>query len=169
MCTFAKLSCLAFLALTATIFLPSTVSAQKAETGLVLSVVPNNYNINLTAGKDNQLTLDVRNAGPATATNIRMSADMPEGWQVTFAPPTISTLGVGKNQTVEVNIKPDIAAARTGYTITLIAQANEIQQSFPLYVNVTEASFWIWIGLGLAIIIIGVFVFIFLRFGRQKA
>jgi uncharacterized membrane protein len=166
---FVRFYCPACLALTAILLLPSVAVAQPVETGLVLNILGNNYNIDLAAGQDNQVQLNIRNAGPTTATNIRLSADTPRGWQISFIPSTIASLEVGKNQTVEMHIKPDATAARTGYNITVIAQANETQQSQMLYVNVAEASFWLWIGGGLGLVIIGVFVFIFLRFGRQKS
>lgn len=166
--TFFKLSWLVFSALIITLLLPSVLIAQTVETGLVLTVLPNNFNIDLTAGKDNLLELDIRNAGPTLVTNIRLSSDKPEGWEVDIIPSTIAMLDVGKNQTVEVHIKPDIAAARTGYNVTLIALANETQQSQTLYVNIAESSFWVWVGGALVIVVIGVFVFIFLRFNRQR-
>jgi uncharacterized membrane protein len=164
-----KINWLILLALIISMLLPSFASAQNVETGLVITVLPNNFNIDLTAGKDNLLALDIKNAGPTIATNIRLTVfDKPEGWEVNFVPSTISSLGIGKNQTVEVHIKPVVSAARTNYSITLIAQANETQQSQTLYVNVAEGSFWIWIGGALAIVIVGAFVFIFIRSNRQK-
>jgi uncharacterized membrane protein len=167
--TYLKLSWLVFLVILITILVPSFAFAQNVQTGLILTVLPNNFNIDLTAGKDNLLALDIKNAGPTSATNIRLSADKPEGWEVNFVPPTVASLDVGKNQTVEIHIKPDVAAARTGYNITLVAQANETQQSQTLYVNVAEGSFWIWVGGGLGIVIIAVFIFIFMRSNRQRS
>jgi uncharacterized membrane protein len=170
---FLKISRFIFSAIFLILLLPCSVYAQKGQpagpTGLVLTVLPNNYNINLSAGKDNLLALDIKNAGPNKVTNIRISSDKPEGWEINFVPSTISELEVGKNQTVELHIKPDISASRTGYSINILAQANETQQSQTLFVNITEASFWIWIGAAIAVIIIGVFVFIFLRSSRQRA
>jgi uncharacterized membrane protein len=165
---YSKIIWFAFVAIMVASICPAMSSAKTVETGLILTFLPNNSNVNMTAGKDNLLTLNIKNAGPNTATNIRLSADKPEGWQVNFVPSIISSLDADKNQTVEVHIKPDSTAARTGYSITIFAQADETQQSQYIYVNITEASFWIWIGGALAILIGAAFVFIFLRSNRQK-
>ncbi len=131
-----------------TLLLPQVALAQKETTDLAMTLVSGNYYNRVTAGKDNTFFLELRNTGSTALTNIRLSADKPEGWVVEFSPTQIGYLAAGSLQTVEVNVRPDSKASKTDYQITLIAEANEIRKVSPIWVTVQSTSFWLWVGGG---------------------
>ncbi len=126
------------------------------------------YNNEATAGQDNKFFLEVRNTGTKSITNIRLSAEEPEGWIIEFKPAEISYLSSGSVETVDVNIKPVSKAIKEGYQVTFIAEANEIRKGQSFWVTVKPAQFWIWIWIVAGVVVVAGFVFIFLRFGRQQ-
>ncbi len=147
-----------------------TASFWPIDLTLALTCGDYRYYNEATAGKDNQFFLEVRNTGSKAVTNIRLSADKPEGWVIEFKPAVIDYLGAGSLQTVDVNIKPDRTAVKRGYSFTLIAEANEIRKVEQTWVTVvgTPRSFWLWVGGIVGFIVVAAFVAIFLRFGRQQ-
>jgi len=152
-------------ALTVTLFLQPTLS--QASTDLTLILKPD-YNNGVTAGKDNILFLEIKNSGTQTITNIRLSADQPEGWNIEFTPDYIESLSPRSLQTVTINIRPPTNAIRGYQTINIIATANEITKAESLYINVKKASFWIWIIIGVSLVIVAIFIYVFMRLNRQK-
>lgn len=153
----------------ATILLPGAVLAQEGRTDLILSVVwaGKHYN-EVTAGKDNAIFLEVRNTGNRSITNIKLSADKPEGWAIEFRPAKIDYLGPGSLQTVDVNIKPSGKTAKGEYRVTFVAEANEIRKVENFWVRVEAASSWLWVGAIVAAMVVAAFVVIFVRSGRQQ-
>ena len=140
--------------------------AQGEKTDLTLRLVGNYYS-EVKAGKDNNFFLEVRNTGTRAITNIRLSADKPEGWVVEFRPGAIDYLGANSVQTVDVNIKPAAKANKREYSLTLIAEANEIRRVESVWVRVASASYWLWVGVIVAAIVVAGFVVIFIRLSRQ--
>jgi len=151
---------------TAVIFPPRTM-AQGEKIDLSLSLVPYNYYQKVKPGKDNKFYLEVRNRGNQLITNIRLSADKPEGWTVEFKPSEYSSLSAGTVQTSELSIVPAAKAQRGEYQVTFIADATETRRVITSSFTVESNSLWLKIGAVTAFIVAGVFVFIFLKFGRQ--
>jgi uncharacterized membrane protein len=146
---------------------PCSLLAQAEKTALTLRIASDNYYDNLTAGQEKTIFLEIGNNGTTELTNIRLSADSPKGWTVKFSPNLIDKLAAGSFQTVDVILKPAANAAKGGYNITLIAEANETRSATGYFVNMQSSSLlWVWIGIGLAALVVAGFVFIFLRFGR---
>lgn len=153
--------------LMAMLLLPQPNLAQERKVELALTLLP--YRAEAKAGEDNTFFLEVRNIGSRAITNIRLSSVKPEeGWVIDFNPGEIAHLAPGSLQTVDVNIKPPSSAAKGGYSITVIAEANEIRQVESIWVSVKTASFWLWIGAGIVLAVIAGFIFVFMRSGRQK-
>lgn len=149
---------------------PCPILAQVEKTDLTLRMVPDSYYNRITAGKDKAIFLDLEigNTGNKAITNIRLYADLPEGWTVEFRPGLIDYLGPGSFETVDVIIRPVSNAAKGEYTVALIAEAKETRRMTSIFVSVESASlFWVWVGVGVAALIVAGFVFIFVRFGRQ--
>jgi uncharacterized membrane protein len=147
---------------------PCSILAQAEKTDLTLIVVSDGYYNRITAGKDKTIFLEIGNTGNKAITNIRLYADLPEGWTVEFRPGLIDYLGPGSFQTVDILLRPADNAAKGEYAVALIAEANETRRVTSIYVRVESASlFWVWVGIGIAALVIAGFVFIFIRFGRQ--
>ncbi len=150
------------------ILLPQPLLAQKEKTDLTLTVFPRDYNNEVKVGEDNKLFLEIRNNGTIAVTRIRLSADKPEGWTIEFKPGEIDYLGAGSVQTVDLIIRPDSKATKGGYTVTIIAEANEIRKVTNVWLTVKSSSFWLWLGVTVGAIVVAVFVFIFVRLSRQE-
>ncbi len=152
----------------AAILSPCSILAQAEKVDLTLRLVSDSYYNKITAGKDKTIFLEVGNNGKKGITNIRLYADLPEGWNVEFRPGLIDYLGPGSFQAVDVILRPAGNAAKGEYTVALIAEANETRRVTSIFVRVESASlFWVWVGAGVAALVIAGFVIIFMRFGRQ--
>lgn len=143
--------------------------AQERQIDLTLRLVSHRYNIEATAGKDNNFFLEVNNVGNKAITDINLSSDKPEGWVIDFKPARLDYLGPSSLQTVNVNIKPPGNVGRGRHEINFIAEANEIRKVRRFWVTVKTASLWVWVGVGGVLIVIIAFVLIYMRFGKQKS
>jgi uncharacterized membrane protein len=151
------------------ILLPRPTLAQGEKIDLTLTLVPGDYYNEVKVGEDKRFFLEVNNSGNKAITNIRLSSEKPDGWVIDFRPAVIYYLGSGSVQTVDINIKPDSKTTKGTYTVTLIAEANEIRKVRSVWLTVEAPStFWLWIGAIIGAIVVAGFVFIFLHFGRQQ-
>jgi len=147
---------------------PCAILAQDEKVDLNLRLVSDSYYNRITAGKDKTIFLEIGNTGKKEITNIRLYADLPEGWSAEFRPGLIDYLGPGSFQAVDIILRPADNTAKGDYTVALIAEANETRRVTSIFVRVESASlFWVWIGAGVAALVIAGFIFIFIRFGRQ--
>jgi uncharacterized membrane protein len=150
------------------ILLPCSVWAQAEKVDLTLRLVSNGYYNKITAGEEKTIYLEVGNNGKKDITNIRLYADLPEGWTVEFRPGLIDYLGPGSVQAVDVILRPVGNAAKGEYSVALIAEANETRRATSIFVRVeSESLLWVWVGGGIAALVIAGFIFIFMRFGRE--
>jgi len=147
---------------------PAVLLAQEAKVDLSLRMLPDYYYKEVAPGEDNALFMEIRNNGNKEITNIRFDSDKPEGWVVDFKPDSISYLGAGSSQTVDVKVIPSRDTGRGEYNLTFIAEANETRTATSTMLRVENgSSFWLWVGLGVAALVIAGFVIIYRRFGRQ--
>jgi len=147
---------------------PCAILAQDEKVDLTLRLVSDSYYNRITAGKDETIFLEIGNTGKNRITNIRLYADLPEGWSAEFRPVLIDYLDPGSFQAVDVILMPAGNTAKGEYTVALIAEANETRRVTSIFVRVESASlFWVWVGVGVAALVIAAFIFIFIRFGRQ--
>ena len=148
---------------------PTVLLAQEAKIDLSLSLLSRSYYKEVTSGEDNTLYMEIRNNGDKEITNIRFDSDKLEGWVVEFTPGSISYLGAGSSQTVDVNVIPSLDTDRGEYNLTFLAEANETRTVTSIMLRVENGfSFWLWVGIGLAALVIAGFVIVYLRFGRQE-
>lgn len=150
--------------------LPFSALAQETAS-LVLTLSPGSYSHDVTAGKDNLFSLNIRNNGEITVTDIRLSASAPEGWTVRFTPDSIGSLIAGSSQWVDVNIRPSGTVAKGYYYdgLSITAAANEVVVVKAVQVNVEKGVFWMWLGGGVGVVVISAFVFVYIRFDKQRS
>ncbi len=149
------------------VLLAGPVAAQEPKRDLILTYSPGSFLYEVKPGQANLVYLEVRNAGTETITNIKLTADKPEGWTVTFTPGEIASLAGGDFRTVDVSITPDRAAGRGNYPVTFIATANEMRRVMTVSLRVESGtSVWLWAGVVLAAIVVAGFIFIFIRSNR---
>lgn len=150
-------------------FLASPVGllSQEDKVDLSLRILPGYHYRDVIPGEDNTLFMEVRNNGDKEITDIKFDSDKPEGWVVDFKPGSISYLGAGSSQTVDVNIIPSRNTSRGEFNLTLLAEANETRTATSTMLRVENgSSFWLWVGLGVAALVTAGFIVIFLHFGR---
>jgi uncharacterized membrane protein len=137
-------------------------------TDLFLTLLPFGYEVDATAGEDNRFFLELRNAGTTTITDIQLSSDHPDGWEIELVPGSLDTLGAGSLQTVGLNIRPAANASRGDHQVSIIATANEITKVQSFVVDVQLASHWLWVLLAAAIVAVAAFVIVFVFVGRRR-
>jgi uncharacterized membrane protein len=125
----------------------------------------------ITAGRDNPLTLTLTNTGTEPITDIQLSVpDAPARWTVTLDPGEIAMLEPGSSQNVTLTFRPHGMArreSRRGFTVW----ANSAEQQFPGFICVDvrlgALRLWSTVGLGLAVVVL--FGAIFLHYERRAS
>lgn len=129
------------LALMPILFLVQPALAQQRETDMALRLVPNRSGaIEVEAGKDTPLFLEVNNLGTNVLTDIKLSSDKGGGWVIDFKPSVISSLNPKSLQTVNVNIRPPANVTRGNQSLNIIAEAKEIRKVENFTVTVKVAA-----------------------------
>jgi uncharacterized membrane protein len=155
------------LGLTVLIF-PGQVLAQGDRAGLTLRLLPGYYYIEIIPGEAKTLYLEIENSGNEAITNIRLSSDKPKGWEVNFSPESISHLGAGNHQSIDVNVVAAPGTAKGEYTLTLIAEADQTRTVTSTVLRVEDAfPIWQWIGLAMGVLVIAGFLILYRRFSRE--
>ncbi len=148
--------------------MPGTVLAQEEKTDISLRLIRGDYNKEVIPGEETILHLEIHNSGDTPVTNIRLSAEPPEGWDIEFEPAVIGYLGTGTFQTIDINVRPPKSVGRDGYNINIIAEANETRRITTVFLRVEKTTtIWTWVGIGVAALVIGGFVIVYRRYGRQ--
>ncbi len=126
-------------------------------------------NAQLTAGKDNHITMVVVNTGTAPVEKVTFSSDKPTGWDVTFEPDEIDSIAPGASREVDVNIKPPGKAVAGDYetTLTVNTKDNLAKGELNIRVTVLKSTIWGWIGVGIVLLVVAGLAGIFKRFGRR--
>ena len=135
---------------------------------LELAPSPSYYR-KVTAKRDNFFSLIATNTGSHDLTNIRFSADEPQGWIIQLKPEIIDRLAPNISHEVQVNVQPASKTDDWYHEVTLVAEADQVRQTTLMNFRVEEPKgFWMWIVGAIAFVVIGAFTFIFLRLSRSK-
>lgn len=125
-------------------------------------------NAEVTAGKDNYLTVRVENTGSIVLDTVRFSSGAVEGWVITFSPDPVESLEPGLAQEVTVNIKPPGEAIAGDYAITLFADSEEYSADpLKLRITVMTPTIFGWVGILIVLAVIAGLAMIFWRLGRR--
>ncbi len=129
------------------------------ETGLL--------NTKVTAGKENHVSLKLRNSGTATIDKVTLSSSKPEGWTITFDPENVENLEPDFAQDIDVVIEPQDKAIAGDYSISLKADSKEIRDDLELRVTVLTPTIWGWVGIGIVLLVIAGLALLFRQLGRR--
>jgi uncharacterized membrane protein len=140
----------------------------------VLTAVPASdsglYNTRAKAGKDNIYSIKVTDTGTSDVQNVTFTASSkPDGWDVTFSPDKLDSLGVLTSQTVDVKIKPPSNTTSGDYMLTLQVSGKDVSNTISMDIRVTveSSTIWGWVGVIIIVIVIAGLFVIFMRFGRR--
>ena len=141
--------------------------AQEPIRSLGMRIVPYTHEIETTAGAESQVTLELENLGSQELTAVALSAQAPVGWAVTLDPTQIASIAPGSVRSVVVTIRPPRDGSGRREYVMLTAEANQLQRSLRVEVDVRRPRL-LWIGLGVLLLVIAAFAVIYWRFGRAE-
>jgi uncharacterized membrane protein len=120
------------------------------------------------AGKEQTVSLELKNTGTADAEDIKLSAYSPTNWNVTFSPEKIDVVPAGETETVKATIKPSSQAITGDYSLTLNANSdNSGSVSTQYRVTVKTSSLWGIVSILIIAAAAVILVFAIKKFGRR--
>ncbi len=126
------------------------------------------YSTDAEAGKDTVFALELTNSGTAPVNNVKFSSRKPDGWEISFLPDGITTVGARDSVTVDATIQPPEKAISGDYLITLETSAEEVSSSpVSVRVSVETRPIWGWVGIIIIVIVVAILGFGILRFSRR--
>jgi len=121
----------------------------------------------VTAGKDNHISVAARNGGSVPLENLRFSANVPQGWSVDFTPDIVESVAPGTVQRSEMVIMPPGNTIAGDYEIKVMAITAETLAEMTLRLTVTTPTIWGWIGVLIVVAVIVALAVIFILLGRR--
>jgi uncharacterized membrane protein len=120
-----------------------------------------------TAGKESSIPITVSNTGTAPAENIKLSANTPNGWKMTFEPKTIDRIAPNQHKEVQALLTPSGKAIAGDYVNTLTASTHGENGTANFRVTVTTSTMWGVAGVGIIGAALLIMVGAVSRFGRR--
>ena len=120
-----------------------------------------------TVGHTTQLALDVVNDGSAPARDLKLSADSPSHWKVSFDPESLGRLAPHQTAKVTASVTPASRSLAGDYMLTLEANGDTTDALADYRVTVMTSTLWGSIGVGIAAASILVVGFAVSKFGRR--
>jgi len=122
---------------------------------------------NATAGKESTVPVVVSNTGTAPAENIRLSANAPNGWKISFEPKAIERIAPNQHKEVQALIRPPAKAIAGDYVNTFTASTHGENGTANFRVTVTTSTMWGIAGVGIIGAALLIMVGAVMRFGRR--
>jgi uncharacterized membrane protein len=120
-----------------------------------------------TAGKESSVPVDVTNTGTAPAENVKLSANAPSGWKISFEPKSIDRIAPNEHKEVQALIRPPGKAIAGDYVTTLTAATRGETGTANFRVTVTTSTVWGIAGIGIIGAALLIMVGAVARFGRR--
>jgi uncharacterized membrane protein len=115
----------------------------------------------------NHISLQLTNAQIGTVTDIEFSAEVPEGWDLTFTPASLNTLESGVTQEIDTVIIPPAGTAAGDYPFNVKVTGNESEAERELRLTVVTGTNVGAAGIGAAVAIIVGLAIWFRRAGKR--
>ncbi len=133
---------------------------------LTLSTTDGRLNANASAGGTTDLGLLVTNTGTADLTDVTFGSTPPNGWTVTFDPPTV-TVAANGTANATAHLKPSADAIAGDYVTSIRATSSAANATTAIRVTVETSLVWGAVGLALIVLILLGLWWTFRRFGRR--
>lgn len=139
----------------------------KGSYNLALSTPSGRLSEEVTAGSQQQIQLLVKNIGTLPLTDINLSSQLPNSWEMTFDPTSVKELLPGKEVTIKATLKVPDKTIAGDYAATLNASSNHsnAQAAFRFIVKTSLLSGWI--GILVILIAIGIVLALVRKYGRR--
>jgi len=149
----------------ATVELKAVVTARYDFTMLTAT---GRLNTEVTAGEDNHLSIVLINRGSVSVEDITFTSSKPEGWDITYEPDIVESLGAGLVQEVDVIITPPRKTIAGDYGINLTSTCDpDLSDSIEIRVTVETPSIWGWVGIVIVVVVIAGLAVLFRQLGRR--
>lgn len=159
--------------------IPVSASADNTVSRLELeTVITGTYNIALTtptgllstdvtAGDNKKIKVLVKNMGSAALDKIKLSAQTPSNWKVSFDPKEIAHLDAGKVKEVDATIHVDNKALSGDYETKLDLRAAEASTDAKIRVTVHASVLSGWLGILIILMALSSVYYLVRKFGRR--
>ncbi|MGA1978639.1 MAG: NEW3 domain-containing protein [Bacteroidales bacterium] len=135
--------------------------------GMDLSTPAGLLSSSLTAGDQRKIELVVKNTGSAELRDIKLSANAPVNWEVSFDPKKIDRLAPGATAQVFAAVKGYKKAIAGDYVTTFEAKTPEKSSRISFRMSVKTPMIWGWMGVLVILAAFGGVYYLFRRFGRR--
>lgn len=135
--------------------------------GVELTTPEGRLSEKITAGRRKKLDLVVRNSGSTDLNSVRLSANKPRGWEVTFSPDTVPFIAAGESAQVKAEVRAYGKAIPGDYVVSLTAQTPEINADASFRMSVRTPLLWGWLGILIILSAIGTVYWLFRKYGRR--
>lgn len=132
-----------------------------------LSTPDQRLNADVQAGQAAEVPLVLVNTGSAPLIDVKLTASAPSGWDVTFDPAGLATVGPGETAQLDAVITPSRDAVAGDYIVTLRSSVPELKSSVELRTTVRTSGVWGAVGLGVIVAALAGLGVVFQRFGRR--
>ncbi len=137
------------------------------EPRLELSGLQERLSASATAGETSPIELVIANRGSATASDVKLSADAPSGWKVTFQPERLDAIAPNATAKATALVTPSEKAIAGDYMLNVRALTGGANESAEFRVTVRTSTLWGVVGVLVIAAAAVVLVAAMLRFGRR--
>lgn len=121
----------------------------------------------ITAGREKTIQLAVTNTGSVPINDVKLSAQQPVDWTVTFAQDTIPVIEPGQTATVQTTIQASKDAIAGDYIVSIDASGAGAAGKADFRMQVETSMLWGWIGvLIIACVLAGIY-YVMRKYGRR--
>lgn len=135
--------------------------------GLDLTTADGRLSDKITAGKERNLELIVRNTGTTELTDISLTGETPANWDLSFEPKTIAALQPGEQTTVTAKLKASNKALAGDYVVSLAARSSAKNADAAIRMTVETSVLWGWVGVLIIAAVLGGVYALFRKYGRR--
>lgn len=121
----------------------------------------------ITAGRDKQLELLVRNTGSSELRNVSFSYSKPKDWEISMEPDTIPVIQAGSSAKVQATIKAADKSVPGDYLPKITAKTPEVSSTASIRVLVKTPLLWGWLGIFIILGTLGAIYYLFKKYGRR--
>ena len=121
------------------------------------------------AGTGTQQQFEITNNGTAALTNVKLTAQAPTGWKVTFDKDTIASIDPNPNvpATVVATITPSGEAVAGDYVVTVTSANDQATGNAQIRFTVETSPIWAIVGIGVIVAILAGLFYVFRTYGRR--
>lgn len=132
-----------------------------------LATADERLNAEVTAGSSRKMDLVVTNTGTTELQDVRLTAQAPVNWEVTFEPSSIRSLAPGQTTNVQATIKSDNKALAGDYVVSMSASSTQKSSDAAIRVAVKSSVLWGWIGVLIIAAVAAAIYYLFRKYGRR--